>query len=273
MQQKGKRLDAPTKSPIEIEIAHLRGLDLRGLRARWQSVFQREAPAHLTRHLLFSVIAHRLQADRFGDLDHTTRQVLDRTVAKEERSEMSSRLASFDQKRAELTPGTVLVREWYRQSQRVMVMADGFAWNGQTYDVSPRSLLLSQGPNGTAHAFLVCGIKPADSDPAMKAPTVKPVRCAIYTRVSTEQGLDQEFNSLDAQYEAAFAYIKSQAHAGWTPIRSRYDDGGYSGGSTDRPDLQKLLNDIHARKVDVIVVYKVDRLIRQRVCSRSRSAI
>ena len=107
----------------------------------------------------------------------------------------------------------------------------------------------------------------------MKPSSIKLVRCAIYTRVSTEHGLDQEFNSLDAQYEAAFAYIKSQAHAGWTPIRSRYDDSGYSGGSTDRPDLQKLLNDIHARKVDVIVVYKVDRLIRQRVCSRSRSAI
>ena len=69
----------------------------------------------------------------------------------------------------------------------------------------------------------------------MKAPSVKPVRCAIYTRVSTDHGLDQEFNSLDAQYEAASAYIKSQAHAGWTLIRSRYDDGGYSGGSTDRP--------------------------------------
>jgi site-specific DNA recombinase len=96
----------------------------------------------------------------------------------------------------------------------------------------------------------------------MKAPSVKPVRCAIYTRVSTEHGLDQEFNSLDAQYEAASAYIKSQAHAGWTLIRSRYDDGGYSGGSTDRPDLQKLLNDIRARKIDVIVVYKVDRLTR-----------
>jgi DNA invertase Pin-like site-specific DNA recombinase len=64
----------------------------------------------------------------------------------------------------------------------------------------------------------------------MKAPSFKPVRCAIYTRVSTEHGLDQEFNSLDAQYEAASAYIKSQAHAGWTLIRSRYDDGGYSGG-------------------------------------------
>jgi site-specific DNA recombinase len=96
----------------------------------------------------------------------------------------------------------------------------------------------------------------------MKAPLVKPVRCAIYTRVSTEHGLDQEFNSLDAQYEAASAYIKSQAQAGWTLIRSRYDDGRYSGGSTERPDLQKLLNDIRARRIDVIVVYKVDRLTR-----------
>ncbi len=96
----------------------------------------------------------------------------------------------------------------------------------------------------------------------MKARPVKSVRCAIYTRVSTEQGLDQDFNSLDAQYEAASAYIKSQAHADWTLIRSRYDDGGYSGGSTDRPDLQRLLEDIRARKIDVIVVYKVDRLTR-----------
>jgi site-specific DNA recombinase len=69
------------------------------------------------------------------------------------------------------------------------------------------------------------------------------VRCAVYTRVSTEYGLDQEFNSLDAQYDAASVYIKSQAQAGWTLIRSRYDDGRYSGGSTDRPDLQRLLDD------------------------------
>src|ERR1700704_1894936 len=96
----------------------------------------------------------------------------------------------------------------------------------------------------------------------MKPASIKPVRCAIYTRVSTEHGLNQEFNSLDAQYDAASAYIKSQAHAGWALIRSRYDDGGYSGGSTDRPDLQRLLDDIRARKIDVIVVYKVDRLTR-----------
>src|SRR3979409_755510 len=101
-----------------------------------------------------------------------------------------------------------------------------------------------------------------EGGPAMKGTSVKSVRCAIYTRVSTEHGLDQEVNSLDAQYEAASAYIKSQAHAGWTQTKSRYDDGGYSGGSTDRPDLQKLLDDIRARKLDVIVVYKVDRLTR-----------
>ena len=96
----------------------------------------------------------------------------------------------------------------------------------------------------------------------MKSGTTKPVRCAIYTRVSTDQGLEQDFNSLDAQYDAAEAYIRSQVHAGWTLIRARYDDGGYSGGSTDRPALQRLLADVKARKVDVIVVYKVDRLTR-----------
>src|SRR6185503_11505791 len=90
----------------------------------------------------------------------------------------------------------------------------------------------------------------------------KAIRCAIYTRVSTDSGLDQEFNSLDAQYEASSAYIRSQAHAHWTLVRTRYDDGGFSGGSTDRPALQRLLADVKARKVQVVVVYKVDRLTR-----------
>jgi len=88
------------------------------------------------------------------------------------------------------------------------------------------------------------------------------VRCAIYTRVSTDAGLDQDFNSLDAQHDAAQAYIRSQAHAGWTLVRTRYDDGGFSGGSTDRPALQRLLDDIRAHRINVIVVYKVDRLTR-----------
>ena len=96
----------------------------------------------------------------------------------------------------------------------------------------------------------------------MKTGSAKPVRCAIYTRVSTDQGLEQDFNSLDAQYDASQAYIRSQAHAGWTLLRAKYDDGGFSGGNTDRPALQRLLEDVRAGKIDVIVVYKVDRLTR-----------
>ncbi len=87
-------------------------------------------------------------------------------------------------------------------------------------------------------------------------------RCAIYTRKSTDEGLEQSFNSLDAQREACAAYILSQTHEGWEAIPELYDDGGYSGGSMDRPGLQQLLLDIEAGKVDIIVVYKVDRLTR-----------
>ncbi len=90
----------------------------------------------------------------------------------------------------------------------------------------------------------------------------KGARCAVYTRKSSEEGLEQAFNSLDAQREAGEAYIKSQAGEGWQPIRTRYDDGGISGGTMDRPALQRLLTDIRARKVDTVVVYKVDRLTR-----------
>src|SRR6266576_1598097 len=96
----------------------------------------------------------------------------------------------------------------------------------------------------------------------MKPTERKVFRCAIYTRKSTEHNLDLEFNSLDAQREACDAYIKSQAHEGWRLVRSRYDDGGLSGASLDRPALQGLLGDVRDGKIDVIVVYKVDRLTR-----------
>ncbi len=91
---------------------------------------------------------------------------------------------------------------------------------------------------------------------------VRPVRCAVYTRKSTEDGLDQEFNSLDAQREACAAYITSQRHEGWTPLPDRYDDGGFSGGSMERPAFKRLLAEVAAGRVDVIVIYKVDRLTR-----------
>jgi len=96
----------------------------------------------------------------------------------------------------------------------------------------------------------------------MDKPAKKLLRCAIYTRKSTEHNLDLEFNSLDAQREACEAYIKSQAHEGWRLIPDHYDDGAFSGASLDRPALQQLLAEVRAGKVDVIVVYKVDRLTR-----------
>jgi site-specific DNA recombinase len=90
----------------------------------------------------------------------------------------------------------------------------------------------------------------------------KVLRCAIYTRKSSEEGLEQDFNSLHAQRESCDAYIKSQRHEGWAPLASLYDDGGYSGGSTERPALKRLLADIQSHLIDVVVVYKVDRLTR-----------
>jgi site-specific DNA recombinase len=88
------------------------------------------------------------------------------------------------------------------------------------------------------------------------------IRCAVYTRKSSEEGLEQEFNSLDAQREACEAYVRSQKHEGWTALPTLYDDGAYSGGTMDRPALQRMLDDIRAGKIDVVVVYKVDRLTR-----------
>ena len=88
------------------------------------------------------------------------------------------------------------------------------------------------------------------------------IRCAIYTRKSSEEGLEQEFNSLDAQREACEAYIKSQRHEGWSVLPQLYDDPGYSGGTMERPALKRLLADIAGRRVDAVVVYKVDRLTR-----------
>ena len=88
------------------------------------------------------------------------------------------------------------------------------------------------------------------------------VRCAVYTRKSSDEGLDQAFNSLDAQREAGLVYVKSQAGEGWRSLPARYDDGGYSGGTMERPALRRLLADVDAGLIDVVVVYKIDRLTR-----------
>src|SRR6266566_4535749 len=120
---------------------------------------------------------------------------------------------------------------------------------------SPRRL---PAPGGTDHGSSDCGR--IRSPPMAGEP--KLLRCAIYTRKSTEHGLEQEFNSLDAQRDACEAYIKSQASQGWKAFPQHYDDPAYSGGNLDRPALKKLLADIEANRIDVVVVYKIDRLTR-----------
>lgn len=95
----------------------------------------------------------------------------------------------------------------------------------------------------------------------MKAPLIRKLRCAVYTRKSTEEGLEMEFNSLDAQREACEAYVTSQKAEGWLLVPDRYDDGGFSGGTLERPALRRLLGDIEAGKADVVVVYKIDRAV------------
>src|SRR5688572_29324249 len=92
--------------------------------------------------------------------------------------------------------------------------------------------------------------------------TVRKLRCAVYTRKSSEEGLEQEFNSLDAQREACEAYVASQRAEGWLLVPDRYDDGGFSGGTLERPALRRLLADIEAGRIDIIVTYKIDRLSR-----------
>jgi hypothetical protein len=120
----------PDKKNLDIEIACLRDLDIRGLGARWQNVFGRRPPSHLPRHLMFRVLAYRLQADRLGDLDVESQRLLDGAGPAEDGGKRAMELNRLT---ADLSPGTMLAREWNGRMHRVAVLADSFAWNGKTY--------------------------------------------------------------------------------------------------------------------------------------------
>jgi hypothetical protein len=122
----------PDKELLDNEIARLRGLDLGELRARWHTVFRRRAPPHLPRHLLFRILAYRLQADRLGELDADSRRLLDR-IGSGSAEGIDRLVADLNRSRTELRPGTLLTREWDGHLHQVMVLADSFAWNGKTY--------------------------------------------------------------------------------------------------------------------------------------------
>jgi site-specific DNA recombinase len=188
-----------------------------------------------------------------------------------------------------IKPGTRLYRSWKDKTHCVLVLPDGFEWNGSWHGSLSAIAKAITGTNWNGYTFFQApaieeqerrsapercartraGAEPnqrvagrAGRTPMRDRARPKTLRCAIYTRKSSEEGLEQDFNSLHAQREACEAYISSQRHEGWTALAAHYDDGGYSGGSMERPALRRLLADIAARQVDVLVVYKVDRLTR-----------
>jgi hypothetical protein len=119
----------PSREALDVEIARLRDLDIAALRSRWHTVFGRRPPAHLPRHLLFRMLAYRLQADRLDDLDDASRRLLDRSGSPEKAGQNAANL----EQRIAVRPGTSLAREWKGRMHRVAVFVDGFAWNGNTY--------------------------------------------------------------------------------------------------------------------------------------------
>lgn len=154
---------------IEEEIAHLRDLDIKGLRIRWKVQFKSAPPEHLPRHLMFAVLAYQLQADRLGDLRPDVRKVLDQTAECEGQGVPSAQLAKFDRQRKVLLPGTMLTREWRGKTQRVMVMAHGFGWNGKVYDSLSKAALAITGTRWNGPRFF--GLRDAivGEDPPRKA--------------------------------------------------------------------------------------------------------
>jgi len=119
---------------FEVEIARLRDLDVNALRTRWQGVTGRAAPTHLAKHLLFAMLAYRLQADAFGDLDASAAQLLKRAARAGSAAELTPLTDKLDQRNQELLVGAVLTREWNGRDHTVKVLADGFAWQGRSYD-------------------------------------------------------------------------------------------------------------------------------------------
>ncbi|CAL1125022.1 unnamed protein product [Cladocopium goreaui] len=242
---------------ITKEVNAMKRMTVRELRDRYVEVFG-EATNCRNKDWFVKRIAWRLQANEEGDLSERARlraaelandadlrvtAPRESTRASQERVPLGPRPCSDD--RLPL-PGTLLTRDYKGRLIEVKVLQSGFEFEGELY----KSL------SGVAKAEKgqMTRNKKRESRPS--------VRCAIYTRKSTEEGLEQEFNTLDAQREAGEAYIRSQQHEGWDCIPDHYDDGGFTGGNMDRPALRRLMADIEAGRVDCVVVYKVDRLSR-----------
>src|SRR6266511_593349 len=223
------------------------------LKQLWRDLYDREPPPY-NKPFLIKRLAYRIQELAYGGLSARAEAKLKALIDEEDRRVKGKQPV---RKGDRPIAGTRLIREWQGVEHCATVIDDGFEYQGRRY----RSLsAIARAITGTRWNGPLLGT-PQSPEGAVTAP-VRKVRCAVYTRKSSEEGLEMEFNSLDAQCEAALAYIQSQKHEGWILVGDRYDDGGFSGGSIERPALQRLLRDVEAGRIDVIVVYKVDRLSR-----------
>ncbi len=226
------------------------------LEEQWRALWGTEPPRHGSREFLIRAVAYGIQAQAFGGLDAKTLQLL--------RKANGANGARPKPRRSRLGKGSKLFREWHGETHEVLVLDKGFAWRGETYPSLSAIARAITGAHWNGWAFF--GLKRPQRRRRQMAEKgggrARRLRCAIYTRKSSDEGLEQEFNSLHAQREACEAFIASQRHEGWHVLSAHYDDGGFSGGTMDRPALQRLLADIGAGKIDVVVVYKIDRLTR-----------
>jgi hypothetical protein len=245
-------------------------MNISDLRKRYREAFHTEPPKAFGPDLLRRSIAYRIQETAYGGLPPTAKRMLDRLV-KNYWKNPTGRLETPRR----IKPGSVLIREWKGKVHQVKVAAGGFSYGGRNYGSLSEIANTITGTKWNGPRFfglraltvqtqtrLVHGKGPSTAGTMRMAPSSRILRCAIYTRKSTEHGLELEFNSLTARREACEAYIKSQASQGWRALPRHYDDAAYSGGNLDRPALKHILQDIDAGKIDVVVVYKIDRLTR-----------
>lgn len=228
------------------------------LRDEWRRLYRSAPPLHLSRDLLQRGIAHRMQEEALGGLS---------SAAQRQLAAVARSLAADGKQRpitpaVKLKPGTTLVRDWRGRTHTVIVQEKGFEHDGKHHaSLTQIAQRITRAHWSGPRLFSVC-VEQRET-PAEERPTVNEQRqpspssqrgtarrCAIYTRKSSDERLDQVFNSLDAQREACEAYVSSQRHEGWILLPTRYDDGGLSGGTLERPGLQRLLADILTAIVD-----------------------
>jgi DNA invertase Pin-like site-specific DNA recombinase len=249
-----------THDPIPARLAALKTTPTPDLKQQWRDLFDSEPPP-FNRRYLESRLAYRIQELAYGGLKPETIRRLERLGEELDGGDKKKRGMRADRDRP--ITGTRLCangRASSTSSPSPQTASNGRGGPTSRCPPSPAPSPARAGTAGSSSASRTTG--GGHDEAARKIEIVRKLRCAVYTRKSSEEGLEQEFNSLHAQREACEAYIASQRSEGWVLVRDQYDDGGISGGTLERPGLKRLLADIEDGLVDVVVVYKIDRLSR-----------